>query len=315
MNSSTTHRTENIIIDYFIITLTSINVGISSVLFGLITYHMIKIKNSPNQISLLLTANTYLAILFSCILLLKEYIRILPGHLYSLDSLNDGIYCQIRAYFLWTSYCTIFYSTALQSIYRLCRVVFYTKQSLQSIQLYKLLILIQWILCFLVTIPGLLLGTFKYFDDGYTCQIDFTNLKDLFLNGILAYGLALYTATGCYFYTVRKTRRRSNSLINTMTHIQQASARRDVIVLYRICMLVGLMMTLTTPLIIGYFTYISSGYLPWWLSQLQSLIFSLIIHIVTIIIVFISPHVRALWRKFFCCYHRPTPVLAINVHN
>ncbi|CAF1029813.1 unnamed protein product [Adineta steineri] len=298
MNSST-HRLANIIIDCSIITLTSISICISTGIFSFIIYHVIKFKNSPHRVALLLTANIYFAILFSCVLLLKEYIHVLSGHVYSMNSFNNGIYCQLRAYFLWSSNCTIYYSNTLQSIYRLCRVIFYRKQSLQSFQLYQILILIQWILCFLVMIPGLLLGNFKYLKDDYLCQIDYTSLQDICMNGILAYAIPLYTTIGCYLYTLRKMRRGNNRLILTMTQIQQISARRDLIVLSRICTLLGLLLTISIPAMIAYFIYLSSGYLPWWLSQSQWLAFSLITCIVTIVLLIISPHVRKLWTKKF----------------
>jgi hypothetical protein len=203
MNSSTSHIS-NIIIDCSIIALSSGSICISIGVFGFIIYHLTKTRNSPHRVALLLTANMYFAILLSCILLLKEYARVLPGHLYSLITLNDGIYCQIRVYFLWSSNCAMYYSNTLQSIYRLCRVVFYTKQSLQSFQLYQILIIIQWIICFLVMIPALLLGDFKYLVNDYLCQIDYTNFRSIGVNGTLAYGFPIYATIGCYFYTLKK---------------------------------------------------------------------------------------------------------------
>ncbi|CAF0866170.1 unnamed protein product [Adineta steineri] len=305
MNSST-NRIGNIIIDCSIISLTSISICISTVVFGFIVYYLIKIKNSPNQLALLLTGNVYLSILFSCILLLKEYIHVLPGHIYSINSLNDGIYCEVRAYFLWASNCTIYYSTTLQSFHRLCRIVFHNRRSLQSIKFYQILILIQWIICFLIMIPGLLLGYFKYSNNDYLCQVDYTSLKNTCINGMLSYAFPVYATMGCYYYTLRKVRKRNHNLV-------QASARRDLIVLFRICILVGLLMIIPVPTMIGFFIYFSSGYLPWWLSQFQWFAFSLITNIATIILILISPHVRILWTKtFHHPRHHPAAIVFAN---
>ncbi|CAF0864841.1 unnamed protein product [Adineta steineri] len=241
---------------------------------------------------------------------LTKYVRVLPGHIYSINSLNDGIYCEVRAYFLWASNCTIYYSTTLQSFHRLCRIVFHNRRSLQSIKFYQILILIQWIICFLIMIPGLLLGYFKYSNNDYLCQVDYTSLKNTCINGMLSYAFPVYATMGCYYYTLRKVRKRNHNLV-------QASARRDLIVLFRICILVGLLMIIPVPTMIGFFIYFSSGYLPWWLSQFQWFTFSLITNITTIILILISPHVRILWTKTFHHphRHRVAVVFANNIRN
>ncbi|CAF0929913.1 unnamed protein product [Adineta ricciae] len=237
----------------------------------------------------------YLSIILSCVLLLKEYIRILPGHLFSLDTLDDGILCQIRAYFLWTSNCTIYYSIMLQSLYRLCRILYHTKQRFLSLRFYELLILLQWIFCFLIMIPGLFLGDYIYSQGDYLCQIDYTKWKNIILNGILAYYIPINVTIGCYFYTLRKIKQDRHSTVFTVARIQQVTARRDLIVISRLCVLFGLLTMISIPAVTGYFIYVFTGYLPWWLSSLQWLVFSLIMNIVTIVLVFISPQVRILF--------------------
>ena len=227
MNSSTQQVT-NIILTSSIITLSSISICISTGVLGFIIYHLFKTRNSPNRVVLLLTANMYLALVFSCILTLQQYAHVLPEYLYQLMSLNDGIYCQIRAYFQWVSICGIFYSNSLQSIYRLCRIVFHTKQSLQSFQLYQILIIIQWMICFLIMIPALLLGDFEYLVNDYLCQIDYSNVRSILLYGTLSYSIPMFITAGCYVYTLRNMRRGNNNLIHTMTRIQQMNARRDL---------------------------------------------------------------------------------------
>ncbi|UJR24488.1 hypothetical protein I4U23_005863 [Adineta vaga] len=212
--------------------------------------------------------------------------------------------------------CLIYCSITLQSFHRLCRVVFHTKKSLQSIRLYQILIVIQWIICLLIMIPGLLFDFFKYSNNDYLCQIDYTSLIKTCINGILTYAFPVYGSIGCYYYTLRKIRGRNHNLILTMTNIQQINVRRDLIVLYRICILVGLLMTIPIPITIGYSIYWCSNYLPWWLSQFQWLIFSVIINMITIILIFISPHLRILWTKTFHRRHYPTAVVfAINKRN
>ncbi|CAF0963939.1 unnamed protein product [Adineta steineri] len=294
MNSSI-HQLTNLIIDTSIIVMSSLTICLSFGIFCFILYHLIKRKHSANRVALLLIGNMYLTLLIFCILLLEQYTRVIQGHLYLLISLNDGIYCQFRAYFVLVSICTIFYSNTLQAIYRLCRVVFHTRQSLQSFRLYQILILIQWIICFLMIIPTFVLGDFKYLVDDYHCQIEYQSMRSTLLNGTLAYMIPMNTTIGCYMYTVRKMRQGNNSLIHTMTHIQQVTARRDLIVLFRICILLGLLMAFFIPSTIILSIYNFTGYLPWWSSQIQWLVFITSIMCVTIVLAFISPHIRHLW--------------------
>lgn len=294
MNSST-HRITNIIIDSTILTTSSISVCISTGMFGFILYHVIKTKKSPNRVALLLTANIYLALLFSSTMFVEQFVRVLPAHLYSFASLNDGIKCQIRGYFHWVAICGIFYSNILQAIYRLCRVVFYTKQRLQSFQFYQIMIIVQWIICFLIPIPTLLLGDFRYSANDYNCQNDTTNLRSAFMSGTLTYIVPLNITNGCYIYTLRKMRRGNNSFMQTMTQIQQISARRDLVVLFRVCILIGLLTIFFLPSVILLFNYIATGYIPWWAAPSQWFTLSLSTTIVIIILPLLSPHVQNLW--------------------
>lgn len=254
-------------------------------------------RNSSHRVALLLTANMYFALLFSGISSLELFVHVLPGHLYLLSSLNDGISCPMRAYFQWVSVCVVCYSNTLQAIYRLCRVIFHRQKSLQSIQLYKILIIIQWIICLLFMIPSFVLGDYKYSIDDYYCQNDISNLRSSYLNSALAYSIPVSVTIGCYIYTLIKIRRRNNSLIQTMTQIQLISVRRDLVVLFRICLLLGIIMIVAIPVVIAFCIYIFTGYKPWWTSQIQRLVFNLSAASVTVILALMSPHVCNLWRR------------------
>ena len=200
---------------------------------------------------------------------LQQYIYILPGHIYSLASLDDGIYCQIRAYIQWVSMPTVYYSNALQAIHRCCQIVFYTKKSLQTFQLYIFMIVIQWIICFLIVLSSLFLGDFKYNIDDYFCQIQYSNLRGLLVNSTTNYLIPMYITVGCYVFTMRKLRKGNNHLILTMPYIQQTIARRNSVVLFRICLLVGILLITSIPSLISLLIYIFTGYVPWWSVQIQ----------------------------------------------
>jgi len=206
-------------------------------MFGLLIYYFLRSRNSQNQIALLLTANIYLALMFFSEMFLNHYARVLPAYLYSFISLNNGIYGQIRDYLHWVLLCPIFYSDLLQVIHRLCRVVFYAKSSYQSLKFYQILIVFQWIFCFLTLIPTLLLGDFRYSNVDYNCQIDGKNLRNAFINCFLTYEISVNFSYYYYVHAWIKMRRGNNSSTQMMTQIQTISSQRDLVVLFRTCCL------------------------------------------------------------------------------
>ena len=298
MNSST-QETRKIIIDYSIIILALINICISTGLFTCLMYHVIKTRNSPNRVILLLIANMYLALLFCGIMCIIQYFYPLPSQLYLLVSLNDEIYCQIRTYLQLVSVCTIYYSHSIQAIYCLCRIVFYTKRSLQSFRLYKNFVIIQWIICFLIMSPALLVADLKYIKNDYYCQIDFRNLRNILANATVIYLIPIVITFGCYIYTWKNMRRSKNSLIQTTVHNQKLIARRDIIVLSRICILFGLVLSIAIPSLTTLFIYDFTGYLPWWSTEIQWFSFMSTLTIVSVVLALSSPHVRNLRIRHF----------------
>lgn len=232
MNAST--QPLLLMVDYWILATSSIDVLLSSGLFVLLIYHVVKDRNSPNRVALLLTANIYLALAYSSNMFVDQYIHVLTAHLYSFTSLNDGIFCQIRGYLHWVPLCAIFYSNLLQAIHRLCRIVFHTKLFYQSFQFYQILIVIQSLLCFLLPILTLLLGDFRYSSIDHNCENDSINLRSSFMNGSTTYVIPMHCTHVCYIYTWVKMRRGNNGLIHTMTQIQRMNVQRDLIVLFRV---------------------------------------------------------------------------------
>lgn len=261
MNSSTEYLT-NQIIDYSIIISSSISLCISFLMFIFIIYHLKKRPNSPNQVTLLLTANMYMSLLTYFIVMTDAYLRVLNGHIYSIIKSNNIIYCQICAYFLLMSICSIFYSNTLQAIYRLCRIVFYTYRFYQTFRFYIITIIIQWFICFIFFLPNLFLGDFEYIIEDFRCQISYKNNRASLITAALIYFVPISITFGCYIFTLRKIRNR-NDLRQHMTHMQLITARRDLIVFFRIFILFGLMIISSIPATISYLFFKIQEYFFW----------------------------------------------------
>lgn len=295
--SSTSEHKFNIAVDLLILILSSVGICSSLSIFCFIFYHIIKRKNSPSRVALLLTANVYFSLTINCFLYIEQFSHVLIFHTYSIDSLTNGFTCQLRAYLQFVAYCSVFYSNALQSVYRLCRVVYHTKSLLQSFKLYRILIIIQWFLCFLFALVIVLLGYFQFLVDYRICIYDLANFPQVCLIGFIAYAIPMNFTIGCYYYTLRSVRQNSNGLLQTMTHVQLAGARRDLVVHFRICVLLGLLMICVIPAFISVNTNLIFHYLLWWSYDIHWAFFILTMTTVSWVLLLISPHVRRLWKQ------------------
>ena len=148
-------------------------------------------------------------------------------------------------------------------------------------------------------IPFLLLDDFKYLNNHFYCQINYLNIQSTLVRGTLVYGIPMGITIECYIYTLKKMRKINNSLIQKMTQIQQMTARRDLVVLFRICLLVGLLTIISIPSIISFIISNLTGDLLWWSTPVQWLVLILSIISVTISLAFVSSHVTNLWTKNF----------------
>lgn len=308
MNCSTEYVI-NIIIDCSIIGFSSASILIAITMLIFIIYHLIKIRNNPNQVALLLTANIYFALLLFFILIIITFEITLQGHTHINFPSQDNRSCRIRAYFLTVIICAVFYSNALQAIYRLCRVVFYTRKLFQSFQIYRIGIIFQWLICFITILPALLFDYFEYLINDFHCQIPYRGIQTICLYGTVIYIIPLTITIGCYFFTLRKSRLRQ-----MVSQIQRVAIQRDVIILFRICIHLGLMISFFIPATIILIVSLFTGYLPWWSAQARWITYVISMTSVTMTLGFISPHVKSLWKSFILsqkCFRQNRVVPAV----
>ncbi|UJR20206.1 hypothetical protein I4U23_023337 [Adineta vaga] len=295
MNSSSEYTLITILIDSSTIILSSISLCLAILLFCFIIYHLLKKPRSPHYVALLLINNMFLALILFFILIIDMYGRMLYGHLYLKFPWINQIHCQIQAYLVLVSMGSIFYSNMLQAIYRLCRVIFHTYRFYQSIQFNFVMIIIQWSICFICLLPNVILKDFDYISQEYHCQIQFENIRAVCCAGIVLYGIPIYITVGCYIYTLRRIRN-ENQIRHHLTQIQLVTARRDLIVLFRICILFIFMIIFIIPNFISFFIYLIWKYDVGWLEQVQWLFYVLSMTGVTVVLPFISPHISNLWK-------------------
>ena len=114
--------------------------SVISVLVLLLVF--IRVRPLSSNVSLLLTCNTYVAIILFCFTLIDIGIHSLYGH-WNPSASFAGRWCAIRAYFPHVCFSAYYYSFVCQAIFRLFRIVFYTKKHLQSFGVFVVFIVVQ----------------------------------------------------------------------------------------------------------------------------------------------------------------------------
>ncbi|CAF1041708.1 unnamed protein product [Rotaria sp. Silwood1] len=281
----------NIILDSFTIGSAAVAILISISMISIMLFYKLSIK--IDRTIHLLSINMYVSLFIGCAIILDIYCYTLYGHLHGNISF-DGQWCYIKAYLFHVSGCAFFYSYLLQAVYRLCRIVFYRKPSLQSFKLYIYGIIIQWILSFLQVIPLILLKTFQYLPDDYHCLVATHNIRGLLIILSFVHMIPVTLTTTCYIYTMMYIRKCSK----TVKPIRQlANNRRDFIVLTRIFILLGINILSSIPTIIISLCYQFSEYLPCWLTQFQWFTATFSLCCVSFVLIYVSPNLRKLWKR------------------
>lgn len=281
----------NIVLDILI--LISALISMLASIFAILIMIFSKSTNSTDRTARLLSINMYFSLFIGCGIMFDIYCYTLYGHLYPNVSF-DGFWCHLKAYFFYVSGCAFFYSYLLQAVYRLCRIVFYRKPSLQSYRLYIYGVIIQWTLSFIQVLPILFLGTFEYLPSDYHCQIALNNIYGLIIGLSLVHMIPITLPTLCYGFTMIYIRRRSATI---KSRRQQTNDRRDAIVLTRVFILLFVLIISGLPTLgISLFSKIY-GFLPYWSTQFQWLTATFSIACVSIILLLVSPDLDKFWKR------------------
>ena len=279
----TSVQVTNIVLDSLIILSAAITICTCILIVFIRLYYrsIIQIDRTAH----LLGINMNISLAIGCTIMIDMYCQTLYGHL-RLNVSFDGYCCQIKAYLFYVSGCAFFYSYLLESIYRLCRIVFHTRPALQSYKLYMCGIVLLWIVSFAQVCPVLLLGTFDYLPDDYHCQIDLRNIHGLLVGLFVVYLFPVSLTSMCYVWTMTYMCRRSAVVKNIQ---QQVNDRRDAVVLSRVFMLLGTMIASGLPTLGISLFYQLSGYLPFWSTQFQWLTTTISMCCVSMMMLLVSP--------------------------
>lgn len=261
-----------------------ITMSIYILIFTMIIYGQRKIQD----VSILLVLNTCLAaFLTSCTTCIMTSSNLFGGYL-----MNNLTFCYIWGFLYDVLECAIYYSYCLQSLYRLCRVVFYKKKYLISFSIYMKLCIGQWLFTFLLLLPTAFLYYIRLPTETF-CLVPYTDIHGQIYLIIALYLIPLVTIIVVYIWIttfIRNTSKVSTAIILTQ---QRQRNLRDLAIIKRLVLLISILIVLRFPTII----FIIYGLIVGELYSLTYPIVGLITSICLIFIGLITIHTTPLIRN------------------
>ena len=258
-----------------------------AILLLLYIYHHPITKN----ISIVLTCNTFLALLLCCVSLLGFHASTLNNVLNPLTPINTA-WCCFSFPFGYAALCALYLSYVIQALFRLFRVVLYRNKNLQSFRLFLIAIIAQWLLSFLVALSSLLAKHIVYIPSEHNCQISLSNIPGFFALLLSIYFVPTSVILILYFYILRYIR----SAIHVRQPRQNAN-KRDLTVLKRIVVLSLTLIILGLPTFLIAMLYWITTILVPMAYNIRDL--TVVIGIVSkvIILAFLTPQIREIFQR------------------
>jgi hypothetical protein len=234
----------------------------------------------------------------------------LYGDLHSNTSF-DNEWCYARAYLLHVGISLLYFSYFLHAIFRFFCVVLFKHKQLQTFRFIVLLILLQWLISFLLTTPVAVLRHFQYVPLYFYCEIILSDNQGLLLLSILTYLLPMTGIGSIYVYILYYMKKSSS---HSTLQSRQGANQRDLSVIRRILILIGLLITLAFPTSILWGIYLVTGYVNPFGYHIGWSTFSLSLSILPGLSVFLTPQLR---ESFTAARHRnrsvePTIVIRLR---
>jgi hypothetical protein len=213
------------------------------------------------------------------------------GYFYPAVSFENRL-CEILGYFTHVAFCAFYYSFVLQAIFRLFRIIFYEKKVLQSFTIFIVGIILQWLLSFGLILPDFLLHDFQYIPHQYNCLIGLKNARGLASVTFITYGGSLLFVGLMYGFSFGYIRR-----LNPNQRRRQKTNKRDELMLKRVTILLLIQLTISIPTVIIFVIYIITNNLMKWVYPAQFIHISVILLFTSVILVFLTPKMRNIFRK------------------
>ena len=273
--------------------------SISFTLLCFIIYRCISSRSNrtrlSSEISIILCINTLCLIIIRSILQFIDIdLNTIKRNYLSKMEYQNSFSCQFRGYLLLSIHVALYWSYALHAFFRFIRVIYPKSNRLNQVSTYiYILIPCQYFISFISTFP-----LFRGFNVIYLlpnepyCTASYNELASLIYMPIVAFILPLIVISICYLCILWKSTH-SKVLIRPY----QQRNRRDFLVLRRIIMIIVVLITVSLPLFIDLFIYLSKGYINPYMNSIGWLSSTVNAVVLAISLPFINPRVRELFRK------------------
>jgi hypothetical protein len=249
----------------------------------MVKYRQQRVKD----ISILLVCNTCLAALLTsfttCIMTSSNLFN--GFLLYNLE------FCYVWGFLYDTFECSIYYSYCLQSLYRLCRVVFFKKKFLLSYSLYLKLVVGQWLFTFFLILPTLFLFYIRLPTERY-CLIPYTDINGSVYLIVLLYFIPLLCIITTYLWITTFIRQSSRTSTAIILAQQRQRNLRDLTIIKRLVILISILVLLRFPTIIFIIYGVAVGHLFLFTYAIVGLITSICLLFIGLITIYITPLLR-----------------------
>ncbi|CAF0770677.1 unnamed protein product [Adineta ricciae] len=141
----------------FGINIISLTITIFGTIIALIVLICILLQRKTlYNIQLLLCANNYLLLFILGILTLTINIRIYHGDSKEVNNEKETLSCRMNSYIFYVFMSAVYLAFILQATFRLCRLIYVSRQNLLNFRTYWLIIPLFWLFSFLLNLPLLL---------------------------------------------------------------------------------------------------------------------------------------------------------------
>jgi hypothetical protein len=273
---------------------------LATFVYLLIFLMVYRCRRELKDISLLLTCNTCLAGLLTCLTVSV----MISSNLFAGFLLVDMKFCFAWGLFYDIFECSIYHSYCLQAFYRLCRVVFYTKRFLLSYNLYLILIVVQWSWILALLIPPVFVGWYARLPTENYCLVPYTYIVAEVYHIMVLYLVPLICIGVTYLWITNFMRQTNRASTLVIAAVQRQRNQRDLTVIKRIIMLVSILVTLRFPTIIFLIHAVITGGLYPLTYGVVGVITSACLIFIGIITIYITTQLRKQFNGFF--FSRPT---------
>ncbi|UJR32549.1 hypothetical protein I4U23_020011 [Adineta vaga] len=202
------------------------------------------------RLSLYLTLNTLCAFILMFIILLIHVNLTTMCHDFNIDSFRwetDSMECRVFGYIFFCVISSVFWSYALQVIFRYVRVVYPMNSCINHVKLYLFVFIpIQWLIAFTIVIPLLtcLNGIHLLLPNEMYCGVQFEKFPIVVYTSVVEVWIPIMIISVCYLRIIRTIQQRSSKQIPFVRN------KRDLKATHRIITMIFILSIMNIPTII-----------------------------------------------------------------